>query len=70
MRRQLRLYLLALGLVLAVSPKSRAGEDPTFTSVDFPGASFTGAIGINPRGDIVGIYMSAGVTHGFLLKHP
>src|SRR5229473_855981 len=40
----------------------------TFTSIDFPGASSTVPFGINPRGDIVGHYVSAGVTHGFLLS--
>jgi len=39
-----------------------------FTSFDFPGASFTVAFGINSRGDIVGWYMTAGVSHGFLLS--
>ena len=43
-------------------------ERDEFTSIDFPGASFTTAQGINPRGDIVGIYTSAGVTHGYLLS--
>ncbi|MCI0604421.1 hypothetical protein L0156_15605 [bacterium] len=38
------------------------------TSIDFPGASFTTANGINPSGDIVGRYIVAGVTHGFLLS--
>ncbi|HKE95504.1 MAG TPA: hypothetical protein VKB34_14415, partial [Povalibacter sp.] len=40
----------------------------TFTSIDFPGASFTAALGINPQGDIVGRYISAGVQHGYLLS--
>ena len=39
-----------------------------FTSFDFPSANSTEAFGINPRGDIVGEYISAGVTHGFLLS--
>ncbi len=39
-----------------------------FTSIDFPGASATGALGINPRGDIVGFHRTAGVVHGFLLS--
>src|SRR5262249_51173987 len=43
-------------------------EEPTFTLIDFPGADSTQAWGINPRGDIVGYYNSAGVTHGFLLS--
>ena len=40
-----------------------------FTTIDFPGApTFTTAIGINPRGDIVAFYKSAdGASHGYLL---
>jgi hypothetical protein len=39
----------------------------TFSSFDFPGAIATLNQGINPRGDIVGIYMDrAGRRHGFL----
>jgi hypothetical protein len=38
------------------------------SSIDFPDAVFTAAIGINPQGDIVGFYKSAdGVSHGYLL---
>ena len=33
----------------------------TFSSIDFPGASFTAAFGINPQGDIVGRYIAGGV---------
>jgi hypothetical protein len=44
-------------------------SDGNFTTIDFPGAAFTGAYGINPRGDIAGRYRdAAGVTHGFLLS--
>src|SRR5215831_20760384 len=68
MRRHLAVYLLVLGFVLEVSPKALAGEDPTFTTIDFPGASFTSAQGITPRGDIVGFYFRADVPHGFLLS--
>jgi len=42
----------------------------TFTSFNFPGATFTDAYGINNAGDIVGDYLdSAGAGHGFLLKN-
>jgi hypothetical protein len=68
MRQQLKPCLLAVSLVLAVSPKALAGEDPTFTTIDFLGASFTAAVDINPRGDIVGRYISGGVQHGYLLS--
>jgi hypothetical protein len=39
-----------------------------FHTIDFPGASFTVAFGINDGGDIGGIYTLAGVNHGFLLS--
>jgi len=39
-----------------------------FSTIDFPDASYTSAIGINPRGDIVGHYYGANrIDHGFLL---
>src|SRR5712692_11283707 len=44
------------------------GCKETFTTIDFPGASYTDAQGINRRGHIVGEYMSGGETHGFLLR--
>ena len=43
-------------------------SDGEFTSVDFPGATRTGANGINARGDIVGRYIADGVSHAFLLS--
>src|SRR5213083_1627484 len=43
-------------------------QSNTFTTIDFPGATATSARGINPRGDIVGVYLRAGVGHGFLLS--
>lgn len=39
-----------------------------FTSFDCPGATFTGAAGITPDGDIAGRCTIGGVSHGFLLK--
>jgi uncharacterized membrane protein len=44
-------------------------SDGDSTTFDFPGAAFTGAYGVNQRGDIAGRYRdTAGVTHGFLLS--
>ena len=66
MRRSGILYLVTLNLMLGVSSMALAD---TFTSLDFPDASFTSALGINPHGDIVGRYVDAGgVSHGFLLR--
>jgi probable HAF family extracellular repeat protein len=40
----------------------------TFTTIDVPGATFTGASGINDHGQIVGFYDDvSGTEHGFLL---
>jgi probable HAF family extracellular repeat protein len=39
--------------------------DGTFTTIDFPGAARTEALGINERGQVVGAY-SSDATHGFL----
>src|SRR5215472_17607419 len=55
--------LLAFGAGFGTS-----NEDPTFTTIDFPGSSFTEAFGISPSGDIVGDYQMAGVFHGYLLR--
>ncbi len=40
-----------------------------FAAVNFPGSSGTQAIGINDKGDVVGLYLDSGsVQHGFLKK--
>ena len=61
--------VLTLSMALTAIPRGLAQPLPgTFTSIDFPSASFTQAQGINPRGDIVGQYISACVGHGFLIS--
>jgi probable HAF family extracellular repeat protein len=41
----------------------------TFTAIDFPGSTGTGAFGINSAGQIVGKYFTDdGLTHGFLAQ--
>ena len=66
MRRQRILYSLALGFLLGVTSNVLA-DSPTFTTIDFPGATTTTPWSINTRGDIAGLYVSADrVTHGFL----
>src|SRR5207245_9295904 len=68
MRRQWKLHFLALGLVLGATSNVLA-DGPTFTTIEFPGATLTNAFGINTRGDIVGNYMNADKSdHGFLLS--
>ncbi len=59
--------ILAIVGTLTNGTSKALAESDTFTTIDFPGASFTAAQGINPRGDIVGNYI-AGVTHGYLLS--
>jgi hypothetical protein len=55
-------------LLLAVRLVAVAAQG-TFTTIDVPGAISTNVTGINPGGDIVGGYISAGsVGHGFLLS--
>src|SRR5712691_8439772 len=60
MRQQLKRYLLALCVVLSVTPKTLADrpQPDALTTIDVPGASFTSAQGINAAGDIVGNYSS------------
>src|ERR1700694_4691863 len=66
MRRQSRLYVLALGFLLSAT-SNVFGQGHTFTSIDFPGATATQAWGITASGDITGFYVSADkATHGFL----
>jgi uncharacterized membrane protein len=52
-------------LAVAAASAPAVGE---FIPIDVPGATATRAFGINPQGDIVGSYDSAG-THGFLLRN-
>src|SRR5215469_12654169 len=66
MRRPWRLYPLVLIFVLGVTPKALA-QKPTFTRIDFPGATSTNAYDINDSGEIVGRYTNADDTqHGYL----
>ncbi|MEO8595675.1 MAG: hypothetical protein ABI759_20315 [Candidatus Solibacter sp.] len=68
LRQQWRHYTLALTLVLGAAVSARAAG-PTFTSIDFPGATSTSAWGINTQGDIVGGYLAPDKSdHGFLLS--
>ena len=42
-------------------------RDGALTTIDFPGAIRTSAVGINASGDITGFYNAGGVGHGYLL---
>jgi uncharacterized membrane protein len=67
---------LMVTAAVAVAPEASGGADRrprapaawTFTPIEVPGATFTTAIGINGRGQIVGGFRdTGGVIHGFLL---
>jgi uncharacterized membrane protein len=62
-------FVLGLGDSIATFGLASLSGPFQFTSVDFPGATTTSAIGINNRGDVVGSYVdSAGKTHAFFLS--
>jgi hypothetical protein len=57
---------LVFTLVLLVTP---VGLAVTYTTIDYPGATYTLALGINTAGDIVGAYTDPTFRyHGFLLS--
>src|SRR5947208_13054762 len=59
-----------LAMMAIWTARTNAVSPGTFTTIDYPGAVFTQALGINPRGDIVGSYVDSGnVEHGFLLRN-
>lgn len=69
MRRFWILGLTLLGSAVLLAGAASPTPPIQFTSIDFPGAPFTRAFGINPGGDIVGTYRdTAGKQHGFLLS--
>jgi hypothetical protein len=71
MQNPLRRYLLALGFAIGVIPGVLAEQHPPtlFTTIDFPGATFTETNDINARGDVVGRYIDTnGTSHGYLLS--
>ena len=60
---------LLLGICGQAAAPRDDNDEPTFTTIDLPGAKFTGAFGINSAGKISGFYGDAtGKTRGFLLN--
>src|SRR5262245_26923394 len=59
--------LMTLGFLLGGRDVAQAAAF-TFTSLDVLGASVTAALGINPRGQIVGGYGDSTGIHGFLYE--
>src|SRR5258708_14889829 len=55
-------------LFSSISGRGFLLSEGTFSTIDVPGASFTEAFGINPKGNIVGSHLSATGLHGFLLS--
>jgi len=55
-------------LTFGATPQAGISAAFEFVSIDYPGATFTQAVGINSRGDVVGGYKdAAGNMHGFFL---
>jgi uncharacterized membrane protein len=60
-------FLTTAAVVLSSNAIAASPSGFTFTTIDFPGATYTIANGINNQGDIVGQYNDAsGKSHGFL----
>jgi probable HAF family extracellular repeat protein len=59
--------LVMIALIFALGALSNAYASYTFTSLDYPGGSFTGAFSINNGGTIVGTIEAGGLTRGFSL---
>src|SRR5580700_9708007 len=63
--RVLAVLVLSAGFVLAQATVSSPSF--TLTSFDYPGATYTGPLGINQAGVVVGAYVDASsVLHGFV----
>jgi probable HAF family extracellular repeat protein len=65
-------FLLRLGDSMGtfgVNPQFGMTGPFEFSTIDYPGATATQAVGINPRGDVVGLYVDgAGKRHAFFLS--
>src|SRR5262249_38493886 len=58
-----------VALVVCLGIAGQAQAQFRYTTLDVPGSIFTNAQGINPSGQIVGVYGdAAGLAHGFLLN--
>ena len=69
MRKNWLLCVLIAGAAALLGNARVPGPSFRFTSIDFPGAVLTQPQGINPGGEIVGLYKdTAGKQHGFLLS--
>jgi uncharacterized membrane protein len=57
-----------LVLVMTAVVRGHEGRQPRYRSIDIPGATLTTAQGVNGRRDVVGWYVNASGTHGYLLS--
>jgi uncharacterized membrane protein len=68
MREHFMHRVFALGFVLAATNTvTLAQETQPVTTIDIPGATSAVALDVNDAGDVVGSYLAAGRTRGFLL---
>lgn len=64
-----RCRLVCLLVILLAAVAAQAREPGSFTTIDVKDAILTQALGINPAGNIVGLYYDAsGQEHGFMLR--
>lgn len=76
MRRHFKIAIVTIGCSLTLFPARSAAQSFNFVSIDVPCSACPGGIarqtavsGINPGGDIVGVYADeVGQQHGFLLS--
>ncbi|HSL22800.1 MAG TPA: hypothetical protein VK886_14815 [Vicinamibacterales bacterium] len=66
MRTAMRAGLMFCAVALLPLP---APGQVQFTTIDYPGADATYALGINPAGDIVGAFEDSSGYHGFVLRN-
>lgn len=65
-----RARLVMVALVVAFGTTSFGSQPVPMVLIEYPGAVNTRPMGINNRGDVVGIYVNPDSrTHGFLLDH-
>ncbi len=66
MRTRLAVFLFLFSLTIGLKSMAVGGTD-SFTKIDYPNATNTWVLGMNPQGDIVGYYGVSGIQHGFFL---
>jgi uncharacterized membrane protein len=67
MRQHLVPSVFAFAVVLSAANTGALAREIQLFTIDIPGATSTVALDINAAGDVVGSYLAAGLTRGFLL---